>query len=130
VHRGQLEDLNWITGQIVDSAMRVHSFLGPGLLESAYRTCLAIELRKRGFHVATEVPVSLVYEGVEVECAYRIDVLVNGCVVVESKAIRQLLENHEAQLLSHLKLAGHRVGLLINFHETRLKDGIKRMING
>lgn len=92
--------------------------------------CLSVELRKRGLHVEREVPVPIIYDGVEVECAYRIDMLVNGCVVVECKAIRQLLDNHEAQLLSHLRLAGHRVGLLINFHETRLKDGIRRMING
>ena len=118
-----------ISGQIVDSAIRVHSALGPGLLENAYRACLANELRKRGLAVRTEVPVPLTYDGVELDVAYRIDLLVAEAVVVETKAIARLLPIHEAQLLSHLKLSDRRVGLLINFHILHLKDGIKRMVN-
>lgn len=122
-------NVNRITGQVVDSAIRVHTVPGPGLLESAYVLCLSVELRKRGLDVATEVPVVVVYEGVESKCDYRLDLLVSDSVVVEAKALRQLLPIHEAQLLSYLKLTGHRVGLLINFHEIHLRDGIKRMIN-
>lgn len=130
MHRGVPDELNAITGEIVDSAMRVHSFLGPGLLESAYVTCLSVELRKRGLQVELEVPVPIVYEGVEVECAYRVDMLVNRCVIVEAKAVQQLHPVHSAQVLTHVKLTGHPVGLLINFNEVHLRDGIKRMING
>lgn len=121
--------LNDITGEIVDAAMAVHTALGPGLLESAYRTCLAIELVKRGLKVRTEIPVSFVYEGVEIENAYRIDMLVNDCVIVETKAVSKLIGIHEAQLLSHLRLADKRVGLLLNFHEAHLRDGIRRLVN-
>lgn len=93
-------------------------------------TCLSVELRKRGLRVEREVPVVIVYEGVAIESAYRIDMLVNGCVILEAKAVPQFHAIHSAQLLTHLKLAGHRVGLLINFNEVHLKDGIRRLING
>lgn len=122
-------NLNGLTGQIVDAAIHVHTALGPGLLESAYRICLAIELRKRGLKVLIEIPVSFVYEGVEIENAYKIDMLVNDCVIVETKAVSKLNGIHEAQLLSHLRLADKRVGLPLNFHEAHLRDGIRRMVN-
>jgi len=122
-------EINRITAEIIDGAMKVHSALGPGVLESAYQACLAYELRKRGLDVQTQVPLPLIYEGVHVEIGYRIDFLIEGLVVVETKAVRQLLPIHEAQLLSHLTLSGRPVGLLINFHVMHLKDGIKRMIN-
>jgi GxxExxY protein len=124
-----IDRINEITGEIVDGAMRVHSTLGPGLLESAYQACLAHELRKRGFCVRTEVPMPLVYDGLELEVAYRIDMLVEEVVIVENKAVAKILPVHEAQLLSQLRLSGRRVGLLINYHVTRLKHGITRMVN-
>lgn len=122
--------INETSGQIVDAAIAVHSALGPGLLESAYQACLAHELRKRGLRVRTEVPMPLVYDGISLDLAYRLDMIVEESVVVETKALAKLLPIHEAQLLSYLKLSHHRVGLLINFHVTRLKDGIRRMVNG
>jgi GxxExxY protein len=117
------------TGQIVDAAMAVHSALGPGLLESAYEACLAFELRERGLLVETQVPLPVRYRGVRVETGYRLDLLVNRSVVVEVKSVRRLAPLHQAQLLSYLRLSGHRTGLLINFHEERLKNGIRRMLN-
>ena len=121
---------NEISGQIVDAAIRVHSALGPGLLESAYQACLAFELTSRGLHVETEVGLPVVYRDVRLEVGYRIDLLVESTVIVEIKAVETLLPIHEAQLLSYLKLADKRLGLLINFNVQRLKDGIKRMANG
>ena len=122
-------EINDRSGQVVDAAMRVHSALGPGLLESAYIACVAYELHKRGVRVRTQVPLPVVYEGVRIELGYRVDLLVDDAVVVELKAVAKLLPIHEAQLLSYLKLSGHRVGLLINFHTPHLKNGIKRMVN-
>jgi GxxExxY protein len=122
-------ELSEITAQIVDAAMKVHTALGPGLLESAYEACLAHELRKRNLQVETQVALPVHYDGVEIELGYRIDLLVQGAVIVELKAVRELLPIHEAQLLSYLKLSRKKIGLLINFHVLRLKDGIKRMAN-
>ena len=122
--------LDGYSGQVVDAAMKVHSALGPGVLESAYEACLAYELRKRGLGVAVQVPLPVVYDGVELEVGYRLDLLVNAVLIVEIKAVRQLLPVHQAQLLSYLKLSNRRLGLLINFHSHRLKDGsIKRIVN-
>jgi GxxExxY protein len=121
--------INTISGQVVDSAMRVHSALGPGLLEHAYQVCLAHDLTARGLRVRREVDMPVIYNGVRVDLAYRIDLLVEESVVVEVKAIAKLLPVHEAQLLSLLRLSDHRVGLLINFHVPRLKDGIIRRVN-
>jgi GxxExxY protein len=122
--------VNAITGAIVNSAMKVHSLLGPGLLESAYQFCLAHELRTRGFEVATEVALPLVYEGQKLEVGYRIDLVVQGRVVVEVKSVEAIHPIHEAQLLSYMRLSGIGVGLLINFNVLRLRDGIKRMVDG
>jgi GxxExxY protein len=108
-------DVNYCSGEVVDAAMKVHSALGPGLLESAYHACLAHELRKRGLTVQVQRPVPIIYDGVRIELGYRMDLVVEDSVVVELKAVANLLPIHEAQLLSHLKLSGHRVGLLINF---------------
>jgi GxxExxY protein len=121
--------VNDVTGQVVDSAIKVHSVLGPGLLERVYQVCLAHELGKRGLRVRTEVPMSVRYDGVELDLAYRIDVLVEECVVVEVKSVAKVLPIHEAQLLSHLKLSDHHVGLLINFNVARVTGGIVRMVN-
>src|SRR5512138_2367413 len=132
-HRVHTEELavatNMTSGVVIDSAIKVHSALGPGLLESAYHACLAHELRQRGLKVLTQVNLPVVYDGKRIDVGYRIDMLVEDSVVVELKTVRKLLRVHEAQLLSYLKLGGYRVGLLINFHVDRLKDGIKRMIN-
>jgi GxxExxY protein len=123
-------ELNERTADIVDAAMRVHTALGPGLLESAYRSCLAQELRQRGRSVETELRVPILYDRVRLEQAFRIDLLVDAAVVVEVKAVESLMPVHSAQLLSYLKLGGFKVGLLLNFHVLHLKDGIRRMVNG
>lgn len=122
-------EINQRTGQIVDAAMKVHTVLGPGLLESSYEACLSYELRKRGLTVLNQFPIPVVYDGIQLEIGYRADLLVDDSVVVELKAVEKLAPVHEAQLLSYLKLSGLRVGLLINFHEVHLKDGIKRRVN-
>ena len=123
-----MKDVNTITGQIVDAAMKIHSALGPGLLESAYEGCLLYELRKRGLNTVSQVPLPVVYEGVQIDVGYRIDLLVEDCVIVELKSIESLLPIHEAQLLTYIKLSGKKVGLLMNFNVTHMKDGIKRKI--
>ena len=122
--------VNEITGAVVNSAMKVHSLLGPGLLESAYQACLAHELRNRGFEVASEVPMPVVYEGHKLEVGYRIDLIVEHRVVVELKSVEALHPIHQAQLLSYMRLSGIPVGLLINFNVLHLRDGIKRMVDG
>jgi GxxExxY protein len=122
--------VNHITGLIITSAMKVHSLLGPGLLERAYQVCLAHELRKQGLGVLTEVELPVVYDGEEVELGFRIDLLIEGLVIVEVKCVEVLHRMHQAQLLSYLRLSGKQVGLLINFHVSHLRDGIKRMVEG
>lgn len=122
-------EINVRSGQVVDAAMRVHSALGPGLLESAYVACLAYELRRRGFRVSVQHPLPIVYEDVRIELGYRADLLVDDVVVVELKVVVKVLPIHVAQLLSYLKLSGIPVGLLINFHVLHLRDGITRMVN-
>ena len=128
--RSQPYRVNDITGAIVNSAMKVHSLLGPGLLESAYQACLAHELRTRGFDVATEVPLPVVYEGQKIEVGYRIDLVVEHRVVVEVKSVEALHPIHEAQLLSYMRLSGIGIGLLMNFNVLCLRNGIKRMVDG
>jgi GxxExxY protein len=121
---------NQITGTVITAAMKVHSALGPGLLESAYQACLAHELRNRGFAAATEVPLPVVYEGHKLEIGYRIDLVIEGRVAVEVKSVDALHPIHGAQLLSYRRLSGIGVGLLINFNVLHLRDGIKRMVDG
>ena len=118
-----------VTGQIIGASLRVHSILGPGLLESAYRLCLAHELTQRGVQVQSEIPIPIVYDGLVIDVSYRIDLLVEQCVVVELKTVRKLMPVHHAQLLSYLRLTRLSTGLLINFHVARLRDGIKRIAN-
>ena len=122
-------DLNQISGVVVDAGMKVHSALGPGLLESAYEACLIYELKKRGLAVASQVVLPVVYDGVRIDVGDRIDLIVEGLVVVELKAVDALLPIHQAQLLSYLKLSGKKLGLLMNFNVLHLKDGIKRVVN-
>jgi GxxExxY protein len=121
--------INHVTGEVVDAGMCVHSALGPGLLESAYRACLAHELRLRHFPVRTEVPVEIEYKGITLSPGYRLDLLVDEQVVVEVKAVSKLAPVGEAQLLSHVKLGKYRVGLPLNFHVRQLKHGITRVAN-
>ncbi len=120
---------NEISGQIVDAAMKVHSTLGPGVLESAYEACLAYELTQRGLHVATQIGLPLIYEEVKLDVGYRIDLLVEDQVIVELKVVDQILPIHKAQLISYLKLSNRSLGLLINFHVEHLKNGIIRLVN-
>jgi len=122
-------NLNDVSGIVVDAAITVHRELGPGLLESAYQACLAFELRDRGLHVETEVPLPVVYRKVQLDVGYRIDLLIENQVVVEIKSVDSLMSIHQAQILSYLKMSDKRLGLLINFNVTLLKDGIKRLVN-
>ena len=121
--------INDISGAVIDSAMRVHSELGPGLLESTYEACLKYELVNAGLTVVSQLELPIQYKGVEIDTGYRLDLLVEDQVIVELKAIDKLLAIHEAQLLSYLKLSKRKVGLLINFNVPRLKHGIKRLIH-
>jgi len=122
-------DIDRVSGQVVDAAMKLHTALGPGLLESAYEACLVHELRKRGLSARRRVALPISYDGIRIDVGYRIDMLVEESVIVELKAVTTVLPVHEAQLLSYLKLSDRRVGLLNNFHVQHLKDGIKRMVN-
>ena len=122
-------EINKITGSIIDSAMKVHTALGPGLLESAYEACLKHELISKNIHVLNQVMLPIKYHGIEIEAGYRLDLLVEDEVIVELKAVDKIHPIHEAQLLSYLKLANKKIGLLINFNVPRLKYGIKRIIN-
>jgi GxxExxY protein len=122
--------LDRLTSCIIAGAMKVHSVLGPALLESAYEACLSHELRQRGVQVATQVPMPLHYDGIRLELGYRIDVLVENLIVVEVKSVSKLLPVHRAQLLSYLRFGGFPVGLILNFGEQHLRNGISRFVNG
>jgi GxxExxY protein len=121
-------DQNLITGNIIDAAMKVHSALGPGLLESAYEACLLHELNKRQLQAVSQVALPVYYDGLTIDLGYRIDLLVEDKVIVELKAVEKIHPLHKAQLLSYLKLSGKQLGLLLNFGELHLKDGIERII--
>ena len=120
---------NEVSGQIIDAAMHVHSALGPGLLESAYEGCLAFELASRGLHVQRQLELPVIYRDHRIDVGYRLDLLVSDLVIVEIKVVERFAPIHEAQLLTYLRLADKRVGLLLNFHVLHMKDGIKRMVN-
>jgi GxxExxY protein len=115
---------------IIGAAMRVHSAVGPGLLESAYETCLTYELEKRRIGVRSQVSIPIRYEELTIENGYRIDLLVGGRVVVELKVVPAILPVHRGQLLSYLKLGGFKLGYLLNFHVAHMRDGIVRLVNG
>jgi GxxExxY protein len=119
---------NEITREIIGDAIEVHKQLGPGLLESAYEECLAHELQLRNLRVERQLPVPVVYKETKLECGYRIDLLVEGRIVVELKSVDGLAPIHDAIILTYLRLSGHRLGLLINFNVSVLKDGIRRFI--
>jgi len=122
--------VNRITGNVISAAMKVHSHLGPGLLESAYEACLAHELRKQGLRVAQQVALPVIYDGERIDLGYRIDLVVEDLVIVEIKCVEAINPVHQAQLRSYIRLSGRNVGLLINFHVAHLRDGIKRIVDG
>jgi GxxExxY protein len=121
--------INELTREIIGASIRVHSALGPGLLESAYRACLRRELELSGMGCQTELALPITYRGLTIQTGYRIDLLVEDVVIVETKAVAKMSEIHDAQLLSYLRLSRRTVGLLINFHVRHLRHGIKRMVN-
>lgn len=117
-----------VTDRVIGLAIEVHRQLGPGLLESAYEECLCYEMQVQGISFLRQVPLPIQYKGVHLECGYRMDIVVDGKLVIEIKSVDKLLPLHEAQLLTYLKLSGIRTGLLLNFNAMLLKDGIKRMV--
>jgi GxxExxY protein len=120
---------NELSGVIIGCAMRVHTALGPGLLESAYEECLNYELNKAGLNVGKQIPLPLVYQDVQLECVYRLDLIVENKVIVEIKSVESFHPIHSVQLLTYLKLANCKLGLLLNFNVLHLKEGIKRVVN-
>ena len=121
---------NQLSKIILDAAFKVHTRTGPGLLETVYEVVPAHELRKQGLHVERQVPVPIRYDELEFEEGFRADLLVEGKVIVELKSVEKLVPVHGKQVLTQLRLSGHKLGLLINFGEVRLKDGIERIANG
>lgn len=124
------EELEAVASSVVDAVYTVHRALGPGLLESAYQACLIHELRKRGLRIRCEVSMPVPYDGIEIDAGYRMDILVEGAIVVQNKVVQTLAPIHEAQLLTYLKLAGLRIGFLVNWNVPLIKNGIRRMVNG
>lgn len=122
-------DENEISSQVIGAALEVHRYLGPGLLESVYQQCMVRELQLRAIDVDTELGLKGEYKGLSFDIDYRIDMLVAGKVVVELKVVEALLPVHKAQLLSYMKLSNKKLGLLINFNEAVVKDGVKRIVN-
>lgn len=117
-----------LTGQIIGKALEVHSQIGPGLLESVYRDCLAYELKASGLYVQTEVPLKFTYKEISFERGFKLDILVENRVVIELKTVEKLSEVHISQILTYLKVGKYKVGLLINFNVSSLKQGIKRLV--
>jgi GxxExxY protein len=122
------ETIDRVATQVVDAAFKVHSRLGPGLLESVYEVCLAYELTERRLNVKRQIFLPVKYGAIELDAGLRLDLLINDCLIVELKAVESILPVHKAQLLTYLKLSGHRLGLLINFNVPVVKDGISRII--
>lgn len=121
---------NEISNKVIGLAIEVHNALGPGLLESAYKECLFYKLSKAGFFVEKEKPMPLIFEEVKLECGYRIDLLIENKFVIEIKSVEAINDVHLAQTLTYMKLGNYKLGLLINFNVSKLKDGIRRVING
>lgn len=121
---------NQLANQIIGCAIDVHKTLGPGLLESAYQECLFYKLRQAGLLVEKQKPMPLVFEGIKLDCGYRIDLLIENKVVIELKSVESLTDVHLAQTLTYMKLGDYKLGLLINFNVVLLKQGIRRVING
>lgn len=123
-------EIGEVAREIVDAALKVHRALGPGLLESAYQACLAYELRKRGLIVECEVPQPLQYDGLKIDTGYRLDMLIENAIIIENKAVEAILPIHYAQMLTYLRLRDCRLGFLINWNVSLIKEGIKRVANG
>jgi GxxExxY protein len=121
---------NEISNHVIGVAIEIHKVLGPGLLESAYKECLYYKLFKSGIYVEKEKAMPLVFKEVRLDCGYRIDLLVENKVVIETKCVEAINDVHLAQTLTYMKLGNYKLGLLINFNVVKLKDGIKRVING
>ena len=119
-----------LTSRVIGLAMEVHRALGPGLLESAYEECLCFELSSHGIPFGRQVPLPVIYKSVHLDCAYKMDLVVQGMLIVELKTIERILPVHEAQLLTYLRLSGITTGLILNFHMPVLKDGIRRLVLG
>jgi GxxExxY protein len=122
-------ELEAVAAVVVDAALTVHRALGPGLLESAYQQCLVYELRKRGLRVLTEVTLPIIYDGKEIDAAYRLDMLIEDVIIIENKAVDHVLPVHMAQLITYLRLTNLRLGFLINWNVKLIKDGLKRVAN-
>ncbi|MFM6925516.1 MAG: GxxExxY protein [Ferruginibacter sp.] len=122
------EELNELSNKIIGLAIKVHRALGPGLLESSYQECLCYELAMAGYRIEKEKALPLIYEEVKLDIGYRIDILVDGKIIIELKAVESITDVHIAQVLTYLKLSNNRIGLLINFNVKLLKDGIKRLV--
>ncbi|OQY97622.1 MAG: GxxExxY protein [Candidatus Brocadia sp. UTAMX2] len=122
-------DIEEVGKRIIGAAIKVHCALGPGLLESAYQKCLDYELRKTGLNVEGEISLPIKYEGVRIDAGYRIDMLVDNCVIIENKTVEKILPIHEAQLLTYLKMKNCKLGFLLNWNVPLMKEGIKRMVN-
>ena len=129
-HAGVTEDMNWLSGQVIECCIAVHRSLGPGLLESVYKKCLVHELNKRNIACVMEYPVSIIYDGMNIDDAFRADLIVDGQIIIELKSVEKIMPVHKAQTLTYLKLSPYKIGLLINFGETLLKSGIHRFIDG
>jgi GxxExxY protein len=125
-----MKSINEITYKIIGCAYKVHRTLGPGLLESAYEACLLQELMNEGFFVRRQVGLPIIYNEKKLEIGYRLDLLVEDLIIVEIKSVESIAPIHKAQLLTYLKLSSKKIGLLINFNEINLRDGITRLING
>lgn len=123
------DQLNEISGKVIEFAIKVHTALGPGMLEGAYEICLMHELVSNGFKVKSQVTLPIIYHGIRLDAGYRIDLLVEDSVIIELKAIDRLIPVHEAQLLSYLRMSDLRLGLLINFNVRLLRDGVRRVVN-
>jgi GxxExxY protein len=124
-----LKDINRISGEVIDLAIRVHKALGPGLMESVYEQIMAAKLIERGYDVNRQQPIDVEFEGLRFEAAFRADIIVNGCLIVEIKSLERLAPVHAKQLLTYLRLTKQPVGLLINFGGATLKEGITRLVN-
>lgn len=123
-------ELNDISGKMIELAINVHKELRPGMLEGAYEACLQFELIRAGLKAETQLKLPIIYQGIKIDAGYRIDMLVEDSVIVELKAIERLLPVHEAQLLSYLRMSNLKLGLLINFNQKLLRDGVRRVVNG
>lgn len=124
-----MRELDEIKSTIIGAAIRIHSHLGPGLLESAYQKCLRYELEEQGIRVEIEVPIPILYRKVAIEVGYRADMIVENCILVENKAVERIAPVHEAQLLTYLRLSGLHLGYILNWNVPVLKNGIRRMVN-